>query len=119
MENLDKVFAQNIAKEYMPEQTNKIRQLKKLDQKAKRLPLILAISIGIAGTLIFGAGMCFGLMVFGKGIEKIVIAVILGIVGGGICAVNHTVYKKVLQKNKQKYAFEIIELAKEISEENG
>ena len=62
--------------------------------------------------------MCFGLQVFGNGIDKIVIAVILGIAGAAICLANCSLYKKMLQKSKQKYAFEIIELAKEISEEN-
>lgn len=118
MGNLDKAYAESIAKEYMPEQTTKIRQLKKLDAKAKKPALILAWTLGIAGTLIFGCGMCFALEVFGKGIEKIVIAIVLGIIGGGLCAVNYSIYKKVLKKSRQKYAFEIIELAKEIAEEN-
>lgn len=37
----------------------------------------------------------------------------IGLVGMGI---NYPVYKKLLEKGKQKYAFEIMEFAKEISE---
>lgn len=42
-----------------------------------------------------------------------VIIEIIGLMGMGI---NYPVYRKMLAKGKQKYAFEIMELAKEISE---
>ena len=37
----------------------------------------------------------------------------IGLLGMGV---NYPVYKKMLAQGKQKYAFEIMELAKEISE---
>ena len=40
---------------------------------------------------------------------------ILGIVGVGV---NYPIYKKILAKGKDKYASDIIRLAKEISEES-
>ena len=39
-----------------------------------------------------------------------------GIIGLFCMAINYPVYKKLLAQGKQKYAFEIMELAKEISE---
>ena len=33
MNDLDKVYAESVAKEYMPRETNKVRQLKKLDER--------------------------------------------------------------------------------------
>ena len=38
---------------------------------------------------------------------------IIGMIGMGV---NLPIYKKLLEKGKQKYAFEIIQLAKEISD---
>lgn len=35
MNDLDKVYAESVAKDYMPKETNKVRQLKKLDERAK------------------------------------------------------------------------------------
>lgn len=41
---------------------------------------------------------------------------IVGIIGLLGMGVNYPIYKKLLAQGKQKYAFEIMELAKEISE---
>ena len=117
MNDLDKVYAESVAKDYMPKETNKVRQLKKLDERAKLPAFISSITLGIIGTLIFGIGMCFGLGVFGVGIVFNIIGVLIGIVGAAICIVNYPLYKMLLKKGKEKYAFEILELAKEISGE--
>ena len=45
-----------------------------------------------------------------------VLGIILGIIGIAGVSVNYPIYRKLLAKGKQKYAFEIMELAKEISE---
>ena len=45
-----------------------------------------------------------------------VFGVIIGIIGLMGMGINYPVYRKMLAKGKQKYAFEIMELAKEISE---
>ena len=111
MNDLDKVYAESVAKEYMPRETNKVRQLKKLDERAKLPAFISAMTLGI------GTGMCFGLSVFGTGVIFMVIGVLLGIVGAAICITNYPLYKKLLKKGKEKYAFEILELAKEITGE--
>ena len=47
----------------------------------------------------------------------LVLGIILGVVGFIGCGVNYPVYFKILKSRKEKYAFEITELAKEISEE--
>ena len=40
-----------------------------------------------------------------------------GIVGMIGCGVNYPIYKKMLEKGKAKYAYEIVELARQISEQ--
>ena len=117
MNDLDKVYAESVAKEYMPKETNKVRQLKKLDERAKLPAFVTAMTLGIIGILIFGTGMCFGLGVFGTGAVHMVIGILLGIAGAAICIVNYPLYKGILKKGKDKYAFEILELAKEITGE--
>ena len=107
---------ESVAKEYMPQETNKVRQLKKLDEKAKLPAFITALSIGIIGALIFGTGMCFALGQFGAGALFMAVGIVLGLVGAAICITNYPLYKKLLKKGKEKYAFEILELAKEITE---
>ena len=115
--NTDKIYAETIANEYAVKDTRKVVQLKKLDAKAKRPASIFAYTFGIIGTLILGVGMCLSMKVIGSGsVAMFVLGVIVGIIGLMGMGVNYPIYKKLLAQGKQKYAFEIMELAKEISE---
>ena len=42
--------------------------------------------------------------------------ILIGIVGLFGCAINYPTYKKMLEKGKKKYAYEIVQLAKEITD---
>ena len=44
-------------------------------------------------------------------------AVVIGVIGMAGCGVNYPIYSKMLKNGKKKYAFEIVELARQISEE--
>ena len=52
----------------------------------------------------------------GIGIVSFVLGIIIGLVGIVGVSVNYPIYKKLLENGKKKYAFDIIELAKQISE---
>ena len=116
--NTDKIYAEQIANEYTPKKTSKVVALKKLDQKAKRPAEIFTYTFGIMFSLILGTGMslCLG-AIGGETIISRVIGVIVGIVGLIGCGINYPLYKRILEKNKQKYGSDIIRLAKEIAEE--
>ena len=116
--NTDKIFAESIAKEYAPKDSSKIKALRKLDRKAKLPATIFTYTWGIISTLVFGTGMCLGMQVIGSGITGMVIGIIVGIIGMIGCGVNYPIYNKMLENDKKKYAYEIVELAREISEEN-
>ena len=117
--NTDKIYAESIAKEYAPKKTSKVIALKKLDQKAKLPAEIFAYSFGIISALVFGTGMCLGMQVIGpKTIPFLILGIVIGIIGMAAMAINYPLYQKLLKKGKDKYAFEIIELARQISEEN-
>lgn len=45
-----------------------------------------------------------------------VLGIVVGIIGFVMVGLNYPVYKKMLEKGKKKYAFEIMQLAKEISD---
>ena len=116
--NTDKIFAESIAKEYAPKDSSKITALRKLDRKAKLPATIFTYTWGIISALVFGTGMCLGMQVIGSGIIGMVIGIIVGIIGMIGCGVNYPIYNKMLENGKKKYAYEIVELAREISEEN-
>ena len=116
--NTDKIYAEQLANEYAPKNDSKVIALRKLDAKAKLPATVFTYAIGILCALIAGMGMCLSMNVIGNGSTvTFVIGVIIGIVGLAGMGINYPVYKKMLEKGKKKYAFEIMELAKEISRE--
>ena len=115
--NTDKIIAESIAKDYAPKKSSKLVALKKLDTKAKLPATVFAYTCGIISALIFGTGMCLAMQVIGDGIVAMIFGIIVGIVGLIGCGVNYPIYQKLLEKGKSKYAYEIVQLAKEIADE--
>lgn len=115
--NTDKIYAEQIANEYAPKDTSKVVTLRKLDAKAKLPANIFTYTLGIISALVFGTGMCLAMGEIGSGtVGSLVLGIIIGIVGMIGMGVNYPIYKQILESGKKKYAFEIMELAKEISE---
>ena len=111
--NTDKILAESIAKDYAPKESSKIVALKKLDNRAKLPATIFTYSCGIVSALIFGTGMCMAMGEIGGGM---VMGILIGIIGMIGCGVNYPIYKKMLEKGKAKYAYEIVQLAREIAD---
>ena len=114
--NTDKIYAESIAKEYAPKDNSKIVALRKLDRKAKMPATVFTYTFGIISALVLGTGMCFAMQVLGSGAVGMAIGIIVGVIGMVGCGVNYPIYKKLLENGKKKYAYEIVELAREISE---
>ena len=111
--NTDKIYAESIAKDYAPKDSSKIAALKKLDNRAKLPATVFTYSCGIISALVFGTGMCLSMQVIGSSMVPGIILGVLGLIG---CGVNYPLYKRILEKGKAKYAYEIVELARQISE---
>lgn len=117
--NTDRIYAEKIAEEYAPKKAQKIIALKKLDAKAKRPANIFAFTFGTVFALIFGLGMCLTMGVIGNGTTALfALGIIIGVIGIAGISANYPIYKKLLENGKKKYAFDIVELAKEISGED-
>ena len=116
--NTDKIFAESIANEYAPKNNYKIVALKKLDAKAKRPANIFTFTFGVISALVAGTGMCLSMQVIGSGTFSFVMGIIIGTLGFIGCGVNYPIYKRLLEKGKAKYAYEIVELARLISEKD-
>ncbi len=115
--NTNKVVAERIASEYMVKEESKVLALKKLDKKAKQSAIIFAYTFGSIMTLVLGTGMSLAMKVIGEGDLFFILGIVIGIFGIIGVSVNYPIYKKILKKSKEKYASDIITLAKEISEE--
>jgi len=118
--NTDKIYAEAIANEYAPKDASKVVALKKLDRKAKSRANIFAYTFGVFMSLVLGTGMCLSMKVIGDGSSLMtIVGIIVGVVGIAGVSVNYPIYKRLLENGKKRYAFEIMQLAKEISEEAG
>lgn len=118
MKELDKTYVKNLASTYIIKNDNKVESLKKLDQKVKLFPNVLAYTLGIILTLTFGFSMCLCLDVILIDYKySLVIGIVLGIISIILMIFNFTLYKKILNYRKRKYASDIITLANKILEE--
>ena len=115
--NTDKILAESIAKDYAPKSSSKIVALKKLDNRAKLPATIFTYTFGIISALVLGTGMSLAMQVIGSGTVGMILGIIVGIIGIIGCGVNYPIYKKMLEKGKAKYAYEIVQLAREIADE--
>ena len=114
--NTDKIYAEQLANEYSPKDTSKVVALRKLDAKAKRPANIFTYTLGVVSALVFGTGMCLAMGQIGSETTgSLVLGIIIGIVGMIGMGVNYPLYRRILENGRKKYAFEILELAKEIS----
>ena len=116
--NTDKIYAEQIANEYAPKQTSKVKALKRLDAKAKNPAKIFTYTFGTVSSLVLGVGMCLSMGVLGAGTPLLMgLGISIGSVGILGVSVNYPLYKKILTKSKNKYATDIIKLANEIANE--
>ena len=61
--------------------------------------------------------MCLAMKVIGSGNTMFILGIIIGLGGILLVSINYLIYKKILEDGKKKYAYDIIRLAREISEE--
>lgn len=114
--NTDKIYAEAIANEYAPKETSKVKALKRLDRKAKSVANIFGYTFGVIMALVLGTGMCLSMGVLGGSQLTFIAGIVIGVIGIVGVSINYPIYKKLLENGKQKYAADIMLLAKEISE---
>lgn len=100
-----------ILKDYLPKDNkiSKIDELRKLHFKVKNIPMILGLSFGIIGSLIFGLGLACVLEW-----EKIVLGIIISCIGLIIISVAYPIYNIIYKHLKNKYSERIIKLSNEL-----
>lgn len=105
---------QKIREKYIPQEVNKMEQLRRLDASASRPGTVAALALGIVSTLVLGLGMCC-CMVWGDRffIPGILIGV-LGMVGIGF---SRPLYNLITRKRRRKLAPEILRLTEELSQQ--
>ena len=105
-------WIESIRREYLPQDEHdaKLAEIKKLHKKAKKIPSIIAVCIGIFGTLILGIGMTLTLEW-----NQMIAGIIVGIFGMVIMLLTYPLYQFMKTRGKNKYGERIVKLADEIS----
>ena len=110
---------EKIRKKYLPPEENKLEQLRKLDRSASRKAEAGAIALGVVGTLLLGAGMSLfmselGVLLGFSQILALVVGVIAGLAGLVMVAMAYPMYNRILRKERQRIAPEVLRLTDEL-----
>lgn len=105
-----------IRKKYLPREEDKMEQLRKLHAIPTRKAQAAAIAVGIIGALIMGTGMSLAMTELGAilGGFAMVLGIPVGIVGMVLVALAYPIYNRVLKKERQRIAPEILRLSEEL-----
>lgn len=112
--NTDKIYAKTLASEYAPKHDRKVRAMMRLDRRAKLSANILAYCFGAIATVI----MLTSIYVFMRSEAPAFLQIGICLIGFTGMGINYPIYKQVVRISKTRYAFEIVELARQVCEEN-
>lgn len=99
-----------IRSKYIPEETDKFEQLRKLDKEVAKKGTVVSLVVGIIGALIFGVGMCCCLV----WTDLFILGIIVGVTGIGVLASAYPLYGSITKKERERIAPEIIRLTDEL-----
>ena len=107
---------EDIRKKYLPKEEDKMEQLRKLHAIPTQKAQAASLAVGIIGALIMGTGMSFAMTDIGAALGSLamVIGIVIGIVGMVLIALAYPLYNRVLKKQREKIAPEILRLSDEL-----
>lgn len=105
----DQKRAENIRRQYVSREENKMEQLQKLDNRVKLPGKIAGSILGVVGALVMGAGMSM-VMVW----SNMTLGLALSIPGLAVLLLAFLVYNLITSSRKKKYAAEIMRLSNSV-----
>lgn len=103
---------EQIRKKYLPQEEDKMEQLRKLDQSAAKKGTIYSIVAGVVGTLIMGLGLTCSIEWGGI---LLIPGIFIGIIGMALMGIAYPIYTRVTKKEREKIAPQILALTEELS----
>lgn len=107
---------EEIRKKYLPREEDKMEQLRRLHAIPTQKAQAASLAVGVIGALILGTGMSVCLTDIGAALGNLamVIGILVGVVGMVLVALAYPLYNRVLKKNRDKIAPEILRLSDEL-----
>lgn len=108
-----------IRQKYQSQEEDSMTRLRKLDASATSKATVIALVLGIGGALILGMGMSLimtdlAVLLGMTGMTNIIVGIITGVLGVILAALAYPVYSKVLKREREKIAPEILRLTDEL-----
>lgn len=100
-----------IRSKYVPKEENKMEILRRLDAQVSQKATMYSIIVGVIGALILGTGMSC-CMVWGD--TLLIPGIVIGLAGMGIVSLAYPLYVRVLKKERERVAPEILRLTEEL-----
>lgn len=110
----DQKKAEDIRRQYVSREENKMEQLRKLDSRVKLPGKIAGSILGVIGALVMGAGMSL-VMVWGN----MAMGLALSIPGLAVLLLGFLAYYLIPGSRKKKYAAEIMRLSGDVMKKEG
>ena len=107
---------ENIRKKYLPKEEDKMQQLRRLHAIPTQKAQAASLAVGVVGALIMGTGMslCMTELRGFLGGTAMFVGIPVGIVGMVLVALAYPLYNRVLKKQREKIAPEILRLSDEL-----
>ena len=107
---------EEIRKAYLPKEEDKMEQLRRLHAIPMQKAQAAALAVGIIGALILGTGMSICMTELGAALGEfaMVMGILVGIAGMIPVAFAYPLYSRILKKERNKIAPEILRLTEEL-----
>lgn len=107
---------EEIRKAYLPKEEDKMEQLRKLHAIPTQKAQAVSLAIGIVGALILGTGMSLCMTELGSALGPLalILGIVVGLVGMVMVAVAYPIFNRVLKKEREKIAPEILHLTDDL-----
>ena len=111
---------ERIRKKYLPREESKLELLRRLDRSVFQKAQAWALSFGIVGSLVLGAGMSLVMSDLGEllGLQpglSMAVGVGAGVIGLALVALAYPIFNRVLEKERRRIAPEILRLTDELT----
>ena len=109
-------MVEKIRSQYTEQQHTEPDALKALDAKVKKPAYVFGYTYGSIGAIVMGAGMSLVMTDIGAALGRLamMVGIAVGLVGMVLAALAYPVYNRVLKKQRQKIAPQILHLSEEL-----
>ena len=105
-----------IRSNYVPREEDKLEQLRRLHRIPSQKAQTVALTVGVIGTLIMGTGMSLAMTDIGSSLGNLamLLGIVVGLAGMALVALAYPLYNRVLKKEREKIAPQILALSDQL-----